>query len=686
MARLKDFLYWLLNEEGKPLTGDLNSLAVSENDYNTLVDDSGSITFLKKTPDGWRDVLVKFARNNKYWGLFRDFTVPMKFVKDGALIVKDAFWKKGVEAYTKLLIHKADRSIFPIRYKTWYTGELDYSNFLQDRAVATVNVMEGGVSKYLKANENTVYEIPVNGDIVKIEGVRLFEKQNYFVPAINYSGARLLMCFRTTAEGRAAGSAFFDQNLGEMPTSDYDDTTNYLFTVSQDIVGMRFTGNFKFLVESSGVPSALFLHTSTDRDIALFNVTAVTNGQEFDIDVDVTFDALANEKFYLSIFYPSVGIFRVQISETTFSIHADSIYKPTFVKTMKAFDLFAAIVSKMTNGLFQAKSDFLTQLDGYVFTSGNAIRGFENSVIKTSLADFYKSMTSIFSVGIGIEGEKIALELLPHFFSETTTINLGIVNELNVSVSQDLIYNRIKAGYKPIDYENVNGRSEFNTEQLFSIPYTRIAKELDIQSVYRADPYGIEFTRINFEGLTTTDSQGDNDTFVLNIEANTTTDDDGTYHKLNRPSGLIISGVPDPDSIFNVLLSPHRCIKNNGRLIRSFCHHMDDKKIVFSSGDKNVLLSVDDGTDTLVENQDFIIGQLGERLFLPYMFSFKTEVPVNIQDIIKTNPYDRIAFTWKGVEYYGYLWDGGVQPATNDVQEWKLLAATNNDLTKLIAA
>ena len=48
---------------------------------------------------------------------------------------------------------------------------------------------------------------------------------------------------------------------------------------------------------------------------------------------------------------------------------------------------------------------------------------------------------------------------------------------------------------------------------------------------------------------------------------------------------------------------------------------------------------------------------------------------------MNNNPYGIIKFTYNNVDLYGYINDGAIKPAINDVQEWLLLCAPQTDLT-----
>jgi len=112
-----------------------------------------------KAPEGWLDNKVSFGRSAKYYGINRTFANPLKFTGDGARIIRKLFYAgKGIEAPLTLIILKWNDETDI--YQLYYKGELDLSKIedLPNEGV-TVNIIEGGIVKLLKAYENTVYEI-----------------------------------------------------------------------------------------------------------------------------------------------------------------------------------------------------------------------------------------------------------------------------------------------------------------------------------------------------------------------------------------------------------------------------------------------------------------------------------------------------------------------------------------------
>lgn len=715
--REKDFLYFILNENGEPYVADWRTGLVSVGSKNTLLGPTGSPAFLQKSPDGWKDIEVKYSRNLKYWGLFRDFTLQLKFSRDGATILKYLFYNYGIEAYAKLVILKADRSTWPVKYKTWYTGELDFSQFQQDRTFVTCNVMQGGLVKYLKAYEGTQYELSLNNyKLVKFDGIDIVNSISYtaadqtqmtfFIAHGDLSNRAYDLTWLQVSLLNVDGTVINAAGESTLPLIKYDSNTpyddnrnpdNYFLQATADIT-VNFSATITVSLEN-GQSVELYIKNSNGSRISLLTLNAPSNPQLVPFSnsqtftISTTINVAAGEKLYLiSQLYFAVALDTVASAAYTgfdFSVQYTSKGQTSFVKAISMFDLANQLAVKISGGLCQAKSDLLTQSEEYVVTSGDAIRGIDPAVIKTSVQDAFQSFFSRFMAGMSVENEKLVIESLTYYFQDSVILDLGNVDQLIISVAEDIMFNTILAGYKPQQYDNANGKYEFNSEQHYTTPITRISKELNIESAFRADPYGMEFLRVNYDGKNTTDNiHADNDTFFVNIDPDAITNDGPLHYILNRPAYYSVTGIPSADTIFNLKLTPKRGIYALGPLLHSCLDRLDGKNITFVSADKNKDLTVVETAigPTVAEGSSELISGLGQKLFLPYYFQFTTQVPVNLQEIIDANPYGQIAFTWKGVKYYGYLWEGGVKPGTNDVQEWKLLAATNNDMTKLIAA
>lgn len=666
-------------------------LQLADDDY---LRPDGVPAYLQNSPEGWMETLIKYARNTKYMGLFRDYTTPMSFSGDAYQILKSMMWLDGFEAITYFGIAKLDRLNLPYRYQTWYLTEIDYSKFSQGLTQIKCSAIEGGLSKYLKAFENTEYEIDLdehpNAKRVLMDGLifnfnRLFQigqQELFAIP--NY----ILGTVGISNEGNQSDVIFYDvfpQQSAVYPNESFFVSTNkdQELTISGKILMQYFEDDaFELRIEvndgsgSSGFPQYVLIPmASTSRADGVI--------EEFTIPA-TTFTLPANHRAHVKIFTASStgGLHQMSVLDGEMKVDYPFRYKSTFVKGIWIKELLDALLEKMTQGLpgFSIKSDWLTAKKDILVTSGDGLRGLTGSKIKISFANVFKSLPF---AGLGVEpGGKLRIEPLDFFFNTSKTIKLGRVKDAVVSVAEDLIGNVIKAGYEKQDYEDVNGKSEINQGQIWSTTVTKIIRDLDLVSPIRADALGIELLRINFGNKTTTDSDSDNDTFFLNNETTVYTDDNGAYYKLYRPAYASVTGLDHWETYFNLELSPKKNLLRQGRYIRSLFDRLDATYITQTSADKNTdVITVLNGV-TVNEKEKIQIGSLGDKLFLPYYFVFTSPTPINALEVIDIKPYDQIEFEWKDKLWYGFMWDGGVKPYDNEPQQWKLIAAPQNDMSK----
>ena len=227
---------------------------------------------LEFSPDGWQEVSIQNQRNKKYFGIDRSVTIPYTFVEDGAAILKQIFYKYGVNAQVNLIICQQQLYYSGGEYGFWYKLlsklDIDFSTFNHSGYKVTCNLLEGGFPKYLKANENTTYEFPLD-DLavnVKMDGIRLHGKINnevlQKVYTLNPDGGLdqfYLATFFTFTQGEQTGlvtnNIFGDVVFGIDWTSD-----NWILKAVKGST-VRFTGKVRFLYRGSGFHFQLLLST-----------------------------------------------------------------------------------------------------------------------------------------------------------------------------------------------------------------------------------------------------------------------------------------------------------------------------------------------------------------------------------------------------------------------------------------
>jgi hypothetical protein len=677
IARLKEFLYFICDDEGRTYAVDIHGSIVT----------TPSPKPLQYTPDGWQETALQYTRNVTYGGIVRTSTTPFGFVKDGAKILRYLWYTSGVEAKGNLAIGKLDRADLVV--KKYYYGALNFSQATDGKDKMECEVTEAGLSMMIKANENTKYEVDLDvPEAVPLRHNGLILKANvsYAIqqgPAGN--GASLIGCIFITSEGTFRDIVFnttYSFISGNVVPPASADSTDYV--IRNDGPAQTFTLSFKYTVTWDFLGSHHVDFSISNGISFISNELVYSSPAGENLTVNVEFTKTVTLQQGERLFITASGVASndkyTYAEGGTMNVTFDYRYRQTEIKCLRPLYVFQKLIEKITDGKFTASSNLLSTLaKDYVLTSGDGIRGISGAKIKTSLKDFFTSYNARFCIGLGNHDEVAVIEPKASFYTTEVIADLGEVADCQVTNATDYLYNTLKIGWPAQDYDDVNGKDEFNNTHNYTSPVKRFAKEMDLTAPYRTDAYGIEFTRINLAGKNTTDNESDNDVFIINI-----TDDGSGGYILNRPPYTAISGVRAGSSIFNVELSPARCLIANGAFLHVGMDLLDSGSLTFQTTEKNAALSTTLDGVTIAENQNFLIGSLAAKLFLPKVFDIDCRVPVNIVNLIEANPYGKIQFKWLGNTYRGYIMEAAQQPATNAKQAFKLLACTDNDMSKLI--
>jgi hypothetical protein len=742
---------------------------------NGIVKSRLTPTWLPEAPDGWMNTELSFARNSKYYGLNRSFTNPLKFVGDGAAIIRNLFYTgKGVEQELYLNINKWNDQTGV--YVTYYKGGVDLSKMSDDAATGvTVNLLESGLLQLIKANENNVYEIPCDGSIpenvlVSIDGI-LFHATYYYdiVPFDPQSGAfntYTVPSIFQKADGDSIGIIHGDQQREDTgPSGYFGSSPNYVYSSTVGAVSVRLKGTIKI---KHGAPtgSAQFALGYATNLRALTTIIAPTTiTSEVELAYDVTIPLAANENLFLTYFDNNYII----ITGGSYTLEFDNKYKTTTAWDITLEDLFKLLVQKATDGKYQVVSNLLHDFQNVFALSGMSLRnsmddqGKPNSVIKTSLTDFFTSVNAILNAALGNEkdsslaGEHLFLERKKYVFDPTSvTLSIGEVSDLKVDVDESKFFITLKIGYPDQKYDEKQGNLEYNTTIQYKAPFLKFTNDLQLISKYRTDSYGIEYTRCLTPGNNTVNNKSDNDVFLINAEkqisqinaTNVLIDTAGSepyfaingasdplfapnkkfilsgtssnnkvftvksvvfgigvynvfvyenvitevtdatftfeYYKLKRENYTSITGVVNPETAYNIEpFTPGRMVRAHGNYLRSPLHNQVGAYLKFLSEDKNKELSTVLNGKTIIEKMDIAISDLDDPLFYPYIFTFKTKVPLTFEQIMNGAANGHIHFTYNGISFYGFPMEVSVKPTLNDVQEWKLLVSPMTNLADL---
>lgn len=479
---------------------------------------------LNFSPDGWMDTQPTFTRSSKYYGLNRQFTTPYKFVEDGAFILRYLlFTGKSYEETVYLNINKWND--LTDLYETYYKGEFDLIEILDDSPTGiTVNLVEGGFAKLLNASDDTVYEITPDRDIF-IEGIELFETARYAEIDTEINGsagqAHALPMVFLEVEGETAGIEHQGQN--------FDEFSDGFFIRSADELTINIVGTMKYRLgpfcENYRLALIRVPAVGSISEIIAYEPASTAEGShEIILDLQVTLNPGDALRYSVTAFFdvsiPNHHLIHVYYESWPITITYNNTLTSSICRAIRPLDLLRALILKITgNAAYTVSSALLTQYQHLYITSGDCIRQLEDAIIKTSFSDFFKAFDAILTAGFGISGLASVFEARSYFYnSSSVTLNLSEVADLQISLAADLLANTAKFGYANQSYEDLNGRLEFNTTAQWEFPVTKLKRAYEMISPYRADSYGIEFTRKNLEGKTTTDDSADNDVFIINVD------------------------------------------------------------------------------------------------------------------------------------------------------------------------
>lgn len=680
--------------------------------------------FLEYSPSGWDDLAIQNIVNQNYWAIDRTVSVPLSYLKDGAKILKHIFYTYGTDTRKTYLVianqklHYVPSSEYGYWYKQIFRGEVDFSTLTDTGVRFNVNLLEDGLAKYLRANEKTMQEIPFTDFIwVKMDGINLhnkvdnlvsngigtdinFEYKNHVLDLMiiqedaPYVGGKkdVKRAVRSSAnQAVSSGDWFLKSSISGVVEIDYDfevslefvggnpnpaatyrlfvgkKTTGPAFSDGYDIWTIGTSGGNSRFNQSSRRTGTLSIPVDLDDELYLYSLCNII-GAGGDAQLKVTYPATGNSFFNYRYKYR---------------------HPETFVKCIRPNVLYSELLNKVTQGKYApGVGGYLNPLKkDIVFTSGNAIRGLDDAVIKTSLSDFFTFWNCYDDVGLKVTGNLVDIDRKANL-TNGTPVPLGSPahGSFKVTVAKEFLYNTLDIGYPEVknDVGVLNGSQEFNSKFQFSLGTTISPQILNKISPVKAACYEIEQIRVLTFQKDTTDYKSDNDIFALHIGSELQTgngDDIPDHYLLDRTLNATATGLTEPETVFNIELSPKRNLLRNGAYLRSAMYKCDGRALEFKFADKNNQLAA----AGIQENANVTLGDLGQIYFVPIYFEGEFDAPDNLNDLLDVNPITIFEFEIDGNTFKGITMKSSIAPSKRNTQAFLFLSHPDNDLTKLIS-
>jgi hypothetical protein len=721
-------------------------------DANGDVQITTTKTALPQAPQGWQEMELKWERGFTYHGVFTNYTTPLKFVLDGGKILRYGYYNTGIETSMELFIEKHTNEVATWGYDDYYIGDIDFSRFKDMKDFVQIEIMESGFIKNLKAKEDSTLEIDVeqNADkiFVMMDGIDLqataeftsIDQPRYDTGTIDSVGEANgalniirkvfpTLLFYGELKGYGNGDIYCKGNdyLGNNKTpavtnntATFDVSVSPYFILQNTSQTISYDINLVGLLTMASVNNAGGAGDNITPQIRVWNVKnlvvvsttviavgstlspnfGVYQGQQ--IGVDATITVAPNEYIYIVVEHTHTN--SVLMDSTmhfySFELSINWLNKiaTSYIPVIPMQSVATPLIENIDANYTLTSQPIIDKEDDYFLTSGDGIRGLANSKIKTTWMDFYNAMNCMFNTAFYYD-KSIQTAYIDYkanvYDNGFTSMSLGNVAKMDVAPLTQEMFNKLKIGYKPFSYDEINGKEEFNTEYEFQSPITRVVSEKNLVSPYRADMYGIELTRANLTDKLQADSDMDNDVFWIHVDKTITgtipagyPNAGATYYGLYRDAAIITQGLISPSTAFNIEFSPKRRMLAFGNWIKSVTYPSPGDMTFNTSSkttDTSVGLGTDDGVTIIIEKDTIAISDLtGTTLFYPLVFTIDVKIPQNILALLTASPYGEIDFEWLGNTYYGFLLEVSDSPTYTPKQTYRLIATTNNTLSNLI--
>jgi len=656
-------------------------------------------------PMSWRDRETRLVRDMKTYGVTREITSPIVFIKDAKAYVQDVFNKAGYNASVTFRVFEYNPLIRD--YEQYFSGVLILKGIEIRPSELQVMATPNTIQERIKNRGNTEVEL---SSIFSIGGTAVFSEDE-ITPSLH---SRLIV---QSQSNRWTGEKALPMTSGQLLQIGWDDypkdelkgwkkeritiATSEVFPVYKCEEGGDHVFDVFFAVDSSsGFEDEIqFYYRVNNGSPVLVTTTyqSVVDGftySFFAVTLDATIALIPGDAFYFygvcnRNFTAKVGISGFsrypELDEDRFLVDANTYIEAKEVGGFLAFEAFNQVLKHVTDKRAILSSAVLGRTDiGYnvdgaaalnMLTSGAKISN-KTGVIKTTLNKLLKAFKCAYNLGMSVvvlpDGtEKIIIEEMGHFFKGKVGITLTKVWNIRKRVAEEMIHNKVNVGYTNHETEISNSQDDFCTESNYIIPGLFVNNELDLLNPYIASMYAIEQKRRQV-GSSSKNEKYDNDEFLISLVR------EGEGYKSRTNEGFeSVSGVVDPESCYNLDLHLSRCLDRHTNYIASNYYKKQGLLGYTTSESASNLQTLKTGENRLREERKSIQSRAMQRpLFFPEIYEFEAKLTTTQDRQIQEKMFEIIQVITPYETIHGYLLERS--RSENNEANFTLLRANYN--------
>ena len=508
----------------------------------------------------WDEVTISLTRSD-YTGVVRSISSQFEFVGETKDKISDYYNEFYLHTQIKVNIYQINENWL---YDLIFQGDLDFSTLQMDELVLSINAKDNTLSSVIKANKSTKFDIPT-------VDVRADKK-------LKYDRINIL-------------------NRVQWTTDDANEETNepYKFSIKQEIpeeetyyipIPLAYMTSETYRCPFEYRDQAQELIKEDELDFAdLPGIVKVHRNEPFRLNVNlelyvkekpqgavsiilgkinapiVSKTIIMGERYYINFNAPIVNgqnVYGLYLKieplakaelldiEITAPNKKDGYYTRGSIAYAECFgkgeetEFNCVDINKLANALVRKIHPSSTvEIDTLptqcVLVAGEDMRELNNAKINTSFSEFSNFMEACYGFTYTINGNTIRFGKREDLFSNTVVKEITNYTDLSFSQDPSLIYSRVKVGYNKQEYQNTNGRNEFNQSIEYTTDVNLTDNTLELISPYRADGYGFEFKVQEIE------NEVSDNTFSLEDEDKNKTDKD-----------LFVISVTEEDDYYRV--------------------------------------------------------------------------------------------------------------------------------------
>jgi len=703
------------------------------------IDNGSVVTSLTHSPDGWNGQLITFERSMNYYGVFYSFSIPLKFVKEGATLLRTEYYTKGISANCKLQIWKRSQNTNEFELK--YTGRFNFSNVTDDQQTNTfkITLISGDLATDVKNKEGIKYDITLqdskmlrfNGIPAYFETARQTTSSYNNFKAVTMSNVAPIDALRIEMDEYR----FLDVQGGYLSiinrdVDGYNIYCNKACHIKLNTIGVtrRFelknismptgTGPVNVIIKEkiirlrNGVTTVLSTLSSTAETL-YYNTADISVTLPY-INNEIEIDLLPNDE--VGVFLYTEWVIGLPINYDMYYItdiggitQEIGIYAPlpqaTF-KVISILELGTQLAQRIGN--YDFKSDYLTGLNLFAFTPRTTFSYYVDgtqittNVFQTSLTDYFKAINSLSPVGMGFETiagtETIVIEPIQYFLDKNEAyMTFNDIANFTISTASEWIPNEIMVGYNEYSYADGFGLQEFMGKHSLKAPQELLSNQKDLICPYRMDNNGFDYCRkLNIDmwfngaigGLSVMNKVGDvagqDDIYLMDCEFVETLSSVDYY--ILRRGDITITDVnfKDPLFAFNLAYTPMRNLLRHGAWLRSALKFFETSQIVHTYLPKYPYLETQEGVlPAIAEGLNPLISDLDTPFFMPFVVTFTAPFTDYNENLYLNNGNLLVKVLYENKYYYGFVISQSKKLAGLKETEFKILLTSLSDLTDL---